>query len=774
MASAGLAPQQIAKGKGIAQAIGPNTSATVNYYELAQPEPLDDSKLAAALAKLDTMPLDRLPEPAPLPRSSRMLLAHNPLFVGRQDDLLRLARTLKGGQIVAIGQTAAATGLGGIGKTQLAVEFAHRYGQFFTGGVFWLSFASAETVPAEVAACGGVGAMDLRPDFSNLKQDEQAAAVSSKWQDGLPRLLVFDTCESQELLARWQPPSGRCHVLVTSRRAEWDPALGMQALTLDVLPRAESVALLRGFRPDLSVDDHDLDAIAADLGDLPLALHLAGSYLHRYARSPLGAPPKLLAELRNPQLLEHQALTGAGESLSPTGHEMHVARTFAISYDQLRPDDATDTLASKALANAACMAPSEPIPRALLLLTLKLERTQSVQGEDALHRLASLGLVETERDGAVRLHRLLVAFVKRITPGNVAAAEVVEEVLQEEASRIVSVGYPGPLQAWQVHLRWVADQAEKRGSPQTDLVHLQLGRYLRLVGDFLGARAALERALKTTEAAFGPGHPNVAAVINNLSGVVQDLGDFADARVAIERALQIDEAAYGPNHPFVGTDINNLGLVLYYQGDLLGARAAIERALRIDEAAHDPDHPDVGRDINNLALVLQAQDDLAGAQSAFQRALEITISTYGPNHPKVATIACNLGSILRDQGNFASARAAVELALAIDEVVYGLEHPDVARDLNTLGGVLMAQGDLTGASAAFERALKIDEVAYGPAHPDVARDMNNLGSLLRARGDIVGARATFERALRILEHYLGPEHPKTQIVRKNLMSLQQG
>jgi len=221
-------------------------------YTQVRPAPVDDATLAAAHALLAALPLDSLPDHAPLPAGSRMAHGRNPLFVGRAGDMKQLAAALKGGGVAAIGQIAAATGLGGIGKTQLAIEFAHRYGQYFAGGVFWLSLADPANAPTEVALCGGAGGMDLRADFGGLKFDEQLAAVMSAWQSPLPRLLIFDNCEDEALLARWRPPTGGCRVLVTSRRDVWDAALGVQALALDVLPREESVALLRKFRSDLT------------------------------------------------------------------------------------------------------------------------------------------------------------------------------------------------------------------------------------------------------------------------------------------------------------------------------------------------------------------------------------------------------------------------------------------------------------------------------------------------------------------------------------------
>ncbi|PLS79600.1 MAG: hypothetical protein CYG59_12380, partial [Chloroflexi bacterium] len=136
----------------------------------------DTAALQLADERLSQLPLHRLPAPAPLPLGSRMPLRRNPLFIGREAELLVLARILKGGGTVAIAQseTAAVTGLGGIGKTNLALEFVHRYGQYFAGGVFWLSFADVTSVPYEIAACaGGATCLQLDPEFASLSLDEQ-------------------------------------------------------------------------------------------------------------------------------------------------------------------------------------------------------------------------------------------------------------------------------------------------------------------------------------------------------------------------------------------------------------------------------------------------------------------------------------------------------------------------------------------------------------------------------------------------------------------------
>lgn len=129
---------------------------------------------------VSSIPAEKIPEPGPLPQGSRMPFAVNPLFVGRQDDLRTLARQLKAGETSAIGQVeiAGVTGLGGIGKTQLASEFVHRYGRYFEGGVFWMSFADPAAVPAEVAACGS--SLDLHPSYEVLPLEQQVELRHSR------------------------------------------------------------------------------------------------------------------------------------------------------------------------------------------------------------------------------------------------------------------------------------------------------------------------------------------------------------------------------------------------------------------------------------------------------------------------------------------------------------------------------------------------------------------------------------------------------------------
>ena len=717
-----------------------------HIYQTAPAREIDEETLEKAHARFERLPLDTIPPVTPLPRGSRMPFAPNPLFVGREDDLRALAAALKQGQTAAIAAATgiaaasdivATSGMGGIGKTQLAAEFAHRYGTYFAGGVHWISLADPNAVEAEIAACALEGGPEMPPNPSALPAPDLVRWVLSAWKSALSRLLVFDNCEVPALLAEWRPPTGGCRVLVTSRRGTWPDSLGVSIHALHTLPRAESVALLHKFRPELQFRpdapeaDPDLAAIAAELGDLPLALHLAGSFLKRYRHAV--TPSGYLDSLRNPRLLEHPSLQGGWEGHSPTAHERHVGKTFALSYERLQPEtDETDAFAAALLARAAYFVPGEPIPRSLLKSTLAFE-AESLLPEDALTRLTELGLLETEAEGALKLHRLLAVFVRAQddAPSGISEAQqAVEQAVLEEANRLNNAGYPAPLLAWQTHLRHVTDSARTREDETAAGLCNELGFHLQMIADYAGARPYYEQALDINRKVLGAEHPDTASSLNNLGYLLRAMGDYAGARPYYEQALAIRKQALGEAHPDMAQSLNNLGYLLRAMGDLAGAQPYYEQALAIRKQALGEAHPDTARSLNNLGALLRAQGDYAGARPYFEQALDINRKVLGAEHPDTALSLNNLGALLQAMGDYAGARPYFEQALAIRRKVLGAEHPDTANSLNNLGVLDAAEGNLEAAANYLRQALASFEKALGPNHPNTKTVRANLDSIL--------------------------------------------
>ncbi len=697
-----------------------------------------------------------------LPPGSYLPFPRNTLFTGRKKELENLEKALcspllvgEGPGVRSIVITQAVTGMGGIGKTQLAVEFAYRCGQHFRG-VHWLDLRDPDALDAAIALCGTK--MGLAYD----KQPEQVAHTLHTWTTDGPRLLILDNFEeiakTNAVLSRFQHPSLR--LLLTSRRTDFPRSAGLESHALDTFTEPESLEFLAKTL-DSAESEANRKALAEKLGHLPLALELAAGYIN-VNQLPI---PNYLQELED--ILAHESMQEEWfeelEIANPTSHEQSLLATFQLSWRQV-----TDETAQKAFMLAGYCAPNTPIPTEIFAQALEIEDKTLTK---ALYRLNALGLLSAA-EGFPTIHPLLANFARISDPENQQLDKVAGTVFSLAAAANKS-GLPKQMQPYQQHARTCGEFAEKAGLEIAGSLWNEFGYSLSQIADYAGAKAAYERALRIDEAAFGPEHPNVARDVNNLGLVLKDLGDLQGAKAAYERALKIFEHHLGENHPNVATLVNNLGSVLRALGDLQGARAAFERALKIWESSLGENHPQVAIGVNNLGSVLQALGDLEGARAACERALRIDEAAFGPEHPKIAIRVNNLGSVLQDLGDLAGAKAAFEQALKIDEAAFGPEHPSVARDVNNLGSVLKALGDLQGAKAAFERALKIWEAGLGESHPQVAAGVNNLGGVLKDLGDLEGAKAACERVLKIDEAAFGLEHPSVARDVNNLGSVLQ-
>ncbi len=683
---------------------------------------------------LAALPKDQIPPGGPLPSGSRMLLERNPRFVGRQAELKQLASGLKRGEtgeVSAARPAIAIAGMGGIGKTQLACEFAYRFGRFFAGGVFWLSCADPQAVAAEIAACGDSGALSLRPNFRELPLEEQVKLVLSEWEKPIPRLLIFDNCEAPDLLERWRPHGGGCRVLLTSRRADWETALGIAVLELDVLRRAESLALLREHQPD--VDSQLLGEIAQELGELPLALHLAGSYLARYRHTTDAA--SYLASLRQASPLRHPSLQGG--ALLPTEHDPHVARTFAVSYDQLGCDDPAADLACRLLHGAACLAPGQPIPEALVRLALVAQHDDvaevvraGFQLGSAINQLVELGLARVEANRTLWLHRLVAAFTRERMGARLEQVQAaVERALCAEAEQLNARRDLAPLRGWHVHLRFIAEAALRRGDTgAADLCHA-LAEHLYQTGDYHGARGYHERALSIRQAVLGHEHPATARSLTQIGKALFLYGDEARARPYFERALAIQLPGLG-DHDDTATTLNHLGFLLQRQGQLSAARWCHDQALRIRYNTVGAEHPAVVDSLANLAYVEYVEGNLDAAHDLLEQALAVQRNATGAEHPETARVQTHMGELLVAQGKLEEAEKVLSDALTIQERQLGAEHPDTARTLCYLGDVRRLSGDPVRARSYYERALPVFQTCHGADHFRTKRVQAQLDALV--------------------------------------------
>lgn len=620
------------------------------------------------------------------------------------------------------------SGLGGVGKTQLAVEYAYRHAHDYDV-VWWLR---AEE-PAQLASDFAELAFALRLRARTDPDQRLAVEAARRWlaQNG-GWLLIFDSAREPSHVAPYLAASGAGHVIITSRHASWRGLAIPMALR--GLAREDSVSFLLG-RSGRS-DDGSAEQLAEALGDLPLALAQAAAYMEES-----GAPVNLYLELfekRRHELLRRSAL---GET-APT-----VATTWDIAFEEAQ----SRSPAAGELLRLASFLAADDIPREGLAPGaehLPHALAEAVNDpfvlDEAIAALRRCSLVEAQ-ESTLSVHRLVQAVVRDRLPDEDYAmwAEAAVRVVYEGLSADLEEGGTGSPDRGRFlpHVRPAADHAEAAGVARevTEQLLIRAAKFQLETGAFVASRDLLEKALSIAEDIHGADHAHVATILTKLSRVLGEL-DEPEALTYAERALAIDIALYGEDHSSVARDYNNIAKVLRKRRDLAGAILNVERALAIDERLFGADDPELIPRLNDLGFLRRVKGDLDGARQVLESALARGEAAWGPDHADLGSLLGNLADVL----------------------------PELAERERRAGNVATARARLEEARGLLERAVAIGEATYGPNHYVVSMRRNNLGLLLRDLGDIAGAFREITRALEIMKNEVGVGHRRVIQFEKNL------
>ena len=695
---------------------------------------------------------------------------HNPFFTGREDVLKYLHDAYASSSTMVLGQPQAISGLGGIGKTQTAIEYAYRYRSDYQA-VLWVMANSQETLVSDFLS---IAHLLKLPEKESQDQNEVIDAVKLWLEDHVGWLLVFDNADDLSLVKDFMPTTKKGHVLLTTRSQATSRIA--RGLYLEVMtPEEGALFLLR--RAGSITFDTTLDQIAdADraaainivqtLGGLPLALDQAGAYIEETGCS--------IAEYLERYHHQRDLLLQRRGALA-TDHPEPVTTTWELSFKKVQQANPT---AAELLRFCAFLQP-DAIPEEIITegtrnldTALHLFINNPLQMDAAIAELRRYSLLRRNSENrTLVIHRLVQAVLRDEMDKHA------QRYWAERTVRAVNQVFPEvDFTNWQRCQRYLS-QAQNCAAvidqwnmafPEAARLLNQAGSYLEIRGQYREALPLYQQALAIYEQVQGPNHPDTAAILHALGSLYQKQGRYEQAEPLYERALHISEQTLGPNHPATAAILHALGILYQKQGQYEQAQPLYERALYIHEQVQGPNHPATAATLYELARLYQDQGRYEQAQPLYERALQISEQTLGPGHPNTASILNNLAELYESRGRYEEALPLVQRALTIREQELGPDHPNTASSLSNLAELYESQSRYEEALPLYQRALAICEQALGPEHPNTASSLNNLARLYVNRGQYEEAQLLYERALAIRERVLRSEHPDTASVLSNL------
>ncbi|MSV28373.1 MAG: tetratricopeptide repeat protein, partial [Bryobacterales bacterium] len=674
-------------------------------------------------------------------------------FVGRNEEQAAIRRILtRTDSAPSRGSVRCAlVGLGGVGKTSLALQYAVAFRSDYRQ-VFWVDCRDAELGFARIHDL-------LRPDIADFDNADKAAWTRNELEKpGRPEtLLILDNAQDERSVEDWVPRRENCHTLITSRFAAWSSTV--QQLSVDGLdPDASQKLLLSRLDKATAEDRHAAQVLANRLGNLPLALVLAAAYV---------------AEQPGLRLADYLRLYEQHEAELLKSSSVRLTQTLLVTIDKL-------SLGARAIHQMhSCFAPV-PFP-----VDIYVKGAAFVEAETArVSQIVSETQIGSAMPGELRVRGWIADLIRyslfqRLEGGLVRAHTLVQAVqldalgdgaleTLENVTRMFLSATPEPTSESRVQWDALLPHAcalrinthNLLGPGNVELI-LRIAEVQFMHGQYKEAFLEQQEGVQLLETRLGAEHPLTLGSMDRLGEILRYQGNYSEAERLHRRVLAVGERALGPDDPRVLTSMNNLVQLLIAQGRYEEAEPLCRRLVATQEQVHGAEHPDILTSVNSLGELLQRQGRYSQAEPLYRRALEARERVLGAEHPSTLGSVNNMAGLLESKGDYGAAEPLFRRALEARVRVLGAEHPDTLGSVNNLAGLLESKGDYGAAEPLFRRALEVSERVLGTEHPDTLGSVNNLASLLEKKGDYGAAEPLFRRALEVSERVLGTEHPDT-------------
>ncbi|NLU69425.1 tetratricopeptide repeat protein [Streptomyces sp. HNM0574] len=662
----------------------------------------------------------------------------NPDFHGREAQLGRLRRDLLSGRHSLIQSV---HGMGGVGKTQIAQEYAHRFASQYDL-VWWIDAEQADQLPVhytELADRLGIAKPEAGTE-ANARALLQHLRTRQRW------LLILDNAEAPRQIEQWLP-EGPGHTLITSRTPEWH-GIAHQT-SLDVFSRADSRAYLQARMPALTPDE--ADGLADDLGDLPLALAQAAGVLSS------GMPLE-----RYRQLVTTSGARILKEGGAP-GYPASLAAAVGIAEARLaesHPDAA-------ALLRLGAFLGPDPIPT--LWLETARSRLSSVLGDPddpmwlptALQPLGRIGLARTDQ-ASFQIHRLTQAVLRDGT--DPARAERIREDVTALLGA-VEAGDPDTPETWPT---WAALASHLTAQPVTVTNRPELRPTLLDAVLFLlrsgqpGTARKLAGAFhEAWSSALGEDHADTLTALQYLGHATSDLGKLNEARPLIQDALDRRRRVLGDNHRDTLQSANDLGVIVSLLGEQERGYRMHEDTLNRRRATLGDDHPDTLHSAHGVASTLHTLGEYEQSRLLDEDTLNRRRRILGDNHPETLRSAHSAAVSLQALGEQEMAHRMHEDTLNRRRATLGDNHPDTLRSAHSAANALSLLGKYEPARRMDEDTLDRRRATLGDNHPDTLHSAHSVAIVLQNLGEYEQSHRMHEDTLNRRRATLGDDHPDT-------------
>ena len=695
----------------------------------------------------------------------------NPQFVGREEEITKMEGWIM--QQDGPGKVALC-GLGGVGKTQIALEIAYcMRDREPDRSIFWVTCTSYENVEqGYMSIASKLGMTGIKP--AEVKEAVKAYLSqdsAGKW------LLLFDNADDVEMwskdnknesvLTDFLPQSEQGHILFTTRSQKVAVKLASSYVITVTEPNTEvSVKLLHDalIRKDLLNDRNTVVAFLDQLAFLPLAITQAAAYINTNTISLCDY--LLLIQDQEPHVIELLSEDFEDERRYKE-IQNPVALTWFISFQQIQQ---SNELAAEYLSFMACINPRN-IPQTLLPQPISTK-----QRIDAIGLLKGFSFVSEGVDHALNLHRLVYIATRNWMRKNQKFSLQISKTA-DWLSKVFPNNYHTNRKVWREYLPHAFSLIAEADFQKEEKNYIELlsniGRFLHNDGRWKEAEVLQIQVLQLRKQLLGPKHPDTLTSMNNLALIYQNQGRWKEAEELQIQVLQLHKLILGPEHPDTLASMNNLASIYEDQGQWKKAEELQIQVSQLCKLVLGPEHSDTLTSIDNLALIYQAQGQWEKAEELQIQVLQLRKLILGPEHPDTLTSMNNLASLYWNQGR---RKEAEELQIQVSQLcklVIGPEHPYTLTSMNNLASLYQDQGQWEKAEEVQIQVLQLRKKLLGPKHPGTLTSMNSLALTYRNQGRRKEAEELQIQVLQLRKLILGPDHPNTLASMNNLALIYQ-